>query len=202
MKISKLSILLLTMLSSSILSANDNEIDSNENINVSVKFINNQINFTSEELGESHLTSQGIDLSVSFVKENRDKWVFGINFLGEDTEKFGGERKSTASFLIPHAGYEFVYTNLNTDTSLILGPELNILVGDYEETYITSNAATARNSTTSIGVGVSFKIGFSQKINDNFNFEMSYSAGISTSNNKFIDTDIISSFSTGINYKF
>lgn len=211
MKINKIAIILSSLLlSSSVLLAEDKIttevpefIENYESINFSAQFTNNKIGFESKRLGEETYTGSGIDVSVSFMKNNKDRWNIGLNFLNEENISFSTFEESTISFLIPHIGYDFIYTNLDTDTSLIFGPEMNILIGSYSERYLNlSNGDKIEDISSTLGFGVNFKLGFKQQFSPNLDFEMSYSIGTTFSDNSLIDTGTISTFKSGLNYKF
>ena len=201
----KTKLFLSSLLVVSSLSASEtiNDINLNkENFNVNVKLANETVDYESNILGEGKLGGLGLDLSLGFDKGVFNNWDFGIIITGTDTETINNSEEVSASFVIPHIGYNFVYTNLNTDTSLILGPEFRVLVMDYEESYIDDNSNIVKNTTTSIGFGLSFNLGFKQKINNSIDFTMSYSGGFMNTSNTYVDTTYTGSFRTGLTYKF
>ena len=201
MKINKIGILISSLLLSNTLLA-DNIVEE-ENTSLSVKLTSNKIDFTSFKLGDETYSSGGVDISVGFMNTNRDRWNLGVNIMGEETIEYSPFETVTMSFIVPHISYDFIYTNLETDTSLIIGPEFKLLIGDYTENYLnTSNGDNISTSTTSISAGVSLKLGFEQKISKDFSFEMSYSIGTTFSDDKYIETDVTNSFQAGLNYKF
>ena len=204
MKINKIGVVISSLLLSNILLAENNiEIIEEENTILSVKVTSNKIDIKSNQLGEGTYSSGGVDISVGFMNTNRDRWGFGVNTMGEKTIEYSPFETATVSFVVPHISYDFIYTNLNTDTSLIIGPEFKLLIGNYSESYLnTSNGDDITTNTTSVSAGINLKLGFEQKISKDFSFEMDYSIGTTLSNNKYMSTDITNSFQAGLNYKF
>jgi len=204
MKINKIGLAISSLLLSNLLLAENNINTMDEEITtLSVKLTSNKIDFKSNKLGEETYSSGGVDISVGFMNTNKDRWNLGVNIMSEQTIKYSAFETATVSFIVPHISYDFIYTNLETDTSLIIGPEFQLLIGDYTENYLnTSNGNNISTNTTSISAGISLKLGFEQKISKDFAFEMSYSIGNTFSDNKYMETGVTSSFQAGLNYKF
>jgi hypothetical protein len=187
--------ILSTFLLNSIVLANNIE---NDKISMNVKLSNNTLDFERKNtnLKGGCFSGVGVDISTSFIKDTKNKWTFGINLTGNQTDEIDNNEFST-NFIIPHIGYDFVYTNYETDTSLLVGPQLNVLLLDYEETINNNNYKTKLN-----GYSIGMKIGFMQKITNTFDFEVNYLYSYSHLNGNVLDVDDFSSLYVGIDYNF